>query len=31
MMFGGVPIRVSIPPSREPNARGIKSREGELP
>ena len=27
-MFGGVPIRVQSPPSREPKARGISSRDG---
>ena len=31
MMFGGVPISVMVPPSREPNARGISSSEGDRP
>jgi hypothetical protein len=31
MMLGEVPTRVTIPPSREPKAMGIRSREGEVP
>lgn len=31
IMFGGVPIKVSVPPSREPKASGISNSEGDRP
>jgi len=30
IILGGVPTKVVIPPSKEPNAKGIRKREGDL-